>query len=464
MKGIKKLLAMGLAAAMTLSLAACGGKTPEQEDTAKTENAAGTETADTQTQDTAAAGETAGAVDETACDITFWHVFTEDAKLDIIDDYIKIFNEQYPNVKVEQVYVTDEEYVTKLKVAAATGTQGDVFFAYGGGQARAYVDAGVVMPLDDYYAQSGLDDKLLGGTLTYCTYDDKVYGIPLKQWAGVLYCNQELFDQYKVQIPKTWADLEAAIQVFKDNGVTPLALGGGDAWHIAMYQNALAVRFAGPDYCNEMLAGDASFVTDDIIKSAQAVIDLNAEGAFTANTLGYNSEEAEAEFYMGNVAMFYGGSWACADIDKDGNAIKGKCTVTQLPTVEGGKGDENTYSGGVIDFLMINQNTKNPEIALAFATGVAEYMSNEFYKLGDSLPAWQVSGIDEAQISPTLMQIQKLTEPATGYVLAWDTFLDSSVTETHYNLLQGLISGEVDAKGFAQGMQDSMDAFKASKE
>ena len=451
MKGYKKLLALGLAAVMAVSMAACGLAPGEKE------NVAG------ETKTTEDKG-SAGAVNETACELTFWHVFTEDQKLDIIDNYIREFNKQYPNVKVEQVYVTDEEYVTKLKVAAATGTQGDVFFAYGGGQARAYVDAGVVMPLDDYYEKTGLNDKLLGGTLTYCTYDDKVYGIPLKQWAGVLYCNQSIFDQYSVEIPHTWEEFEKAIAVFQENGVTPLALGAGDAWHIAMYQNALAVRFAGPDYCNRMLAGEAGFVTDDIIKSAQAVIDLNQEGAFTPNTLGYNSEEAEAEFYMGNVAMFYGGSWACADVDKEGNATKGNCTVTYLPTVEGGKGDENTYSGGVIDFLMINQNTKNPEIALAFATGVAECMSTEFYKLGDSLPAWKVEGIDESQISPTLIQIQKLTESADAYVLAWDTFLDSSVTETHYNLLQGLISGEVDAEGFAQGMQDSMDAFKASRQ
>lgn len=443
MNTLKKITCLVMAILMILTLAACGTKQPVAPD--------GTDTAVPQVKS------------DEKITLTFWHVFTSEDHLRIIDEYIKDFNKEYPNVKVEQVYVNDEEYVTKLRVAAATGSQGDVFFAYGSGQAQPYVESGVVMKLDDYYASSKLKDRLLGGTLTYCTYNDGIYGIPLKQWAGVLYCNTALFDQYNVKIPETWDEMETAIATFKANGITPLAVGGADAWHIAMYQNALAVRFAGPDYCNSMLSGEATFVTDEIVKSAQTVIDLYNEGAFTPNTLGYSAEEAEAEFFMGNVAMFYGGSWSCMDIDRDGAATKGNCTVTALPTVAGGKGDEKTFSGGVIDFLMINENTKNPDIAFAFASGVAERMSIEFYKIGDSLPAWSVDGVDVSQVSPTLRQIQALTADASGYVLAWDTFLDGSVTDVHYNLLQGLFTGEVTAEAFAQGMQDAMDAFLATK-
>lgn len=438
MKTLKKLTCLALAILLLLSLAACGEK---QTSTASP----------------------AEAKSDEKLTLTFWHVFTGEEQLEIVDQYIADFSKEYPNVKVEQVYVNDEEYVTKLRVSAATGSQGDVFFAYGSGQAQPYVESGVVMKLDDYYASSGLEDKLLGGTLTYCTYNDGIYGIPLKQWAGVLFCNDALFQQYGVKLPETWEELETAIATFKENGVTPLAVGGADAWHIAMYQNALAVRFAGPDYCNSMLSGESSFVTDEIVASAQAVIDLYNEGAFTPDTLGYSSEEAEAEFFMGNVAMFYGGSWSCKDIDKDGAATQGNCTAIPLPTVSGGKGDEKTFSGGVIDFLMINANTQNPDIAFAFASGIAERMSTEFYKIGDSLPAWSVEGVDVSEVSPTLRQIQALTADATGYVLAWDTFLDGSVTDVHYNLLQGLFTGEVTAQGFAQGMQDAMDTYLAGK-
>ena len=91
----------------------------------------------------------------------------------------------------------------KLPIAASTKSQGDVFFCWGGGSAKPYVDSGAVLKLDEYLEKYNVREDLLDGTLTYGTYDGGVYGLPLKQWAGVLFCNQELFDQYNVKIPAT---------------------------------------------------------------------------------------------------------------------------------------------------------------------------------------------------------------------------------------------------------------------
>lgn len=38
-------------------------------------------------------------------------------------------------------------------------------------------------------------------------------------------CNQELFDQYGLEIPETMDDLYQVSEVFNENGITPLALG-----------------------------------------------------------------------------------------------------------------------------------------------------------------------------------------------------------------------------------------------
>ena len=166
----------------------------------------------------------------------------------------------------------------KLKIAAATGSQGDVFMCWGGGYAQSYVEAGVVLPLDEYFESSGALDDMLDGALTYCTYDGQAYGLPLKQWAGTLFCNQDLFDQYNVEIPKTWDQLMTAVETFRANGVTPMVLGAKDAWHIGMIQNALAVRTAGPDYMNQALMGEATFDTPEIVQSAQLTVDLMNPG------------------------------------------------------------------------------------------------------------------------------------------------------------------------------------------
>ena len=199
--------------------------------------------------------------------LNFWHIWPTDQMAKIVDDYIAIYEAEHPNVHIESSAYQEVDYQTqKLPIAASTKSQGDVFFCWGGGSAKPYVDSGAVLKLDDYLEKYNVRDELLEGTLTYGTYGDGVYGLPLKQWAGVLFCNQELFDEYGVAIPTTWDEMMTAVETFRANGVTPLVLGAKDAWHIGMIQNALAVRTAGPDYVNAALSGEATMTTEEIAK------------------------------------------------------------------------------------------------------------------------------------------------------------------------------------------------------
>ena len=61
--------------------------------------------------------------------------------------------------------------------------------------------------------------------------------------------------------------------------------------------------------------------------------------------------------------------------------------------------------------------------------------------------------MDESAISPTLVKVVEQIQDSTGYVLAWDTFLQGSAIDAHYNLLQGLIDGSVSPEDFAAQMQ-----------
>ena len=277
----------------------------------------------------------------------------------------------------------------------------------------------------------------------------------------LLFCNQELFDQYQVKIPETWDDMMDAVKTFRANGVTPLVLGAKDAWHIGMIQNALAVRTAGPEYVNAALSGEATMNCEEIIRSAQLLVDLNHADAFCNGTLGISSEEAQEEFYMGMVAMYFGGSWCASGCDSEDNDLVGKVTVTTLPVVDGGKGDATTYSGGVIDFMMVNAATEHPDEAFDFAYGMTKYMSQECYKIGDSLPAWKLPDIDESEVSPTLIAIKNLIQDSTGYVLAWDTFLAGAAIDAHYQALQALIADTMTPEEFAVAMDEAVKAMYA---
>lgn len=450
----KKVWSLVLAGTMIAALAGCGGSagSDEKEDSGAAQS--GTAAGDEAVADSGS--ETSGE----EIDLTFWHIWPDAEMSEIVDSYVEIFQEEHPNVHIEAVATQEVEYQNnKLKVAAATGSQGDVFMCWGGGYAKTYVDAGVVLPLDELMEANGTKDELLDGTLTYGTYDGKTYGLPLKQWAGVLFCNEELFEEYDVKIPETFDELLDAVKAFRAEDVTPMVLGAKDGWHIGMIQNALAVRTEGADYMNAALQGEETLDTEGIVKSAELLCELNEAGAFPDGTLGLGAEESQEEFYMGLIPMYFGGSWVASGCDSDDNDIQGKVKAVPMPTVDGGKGGVSNFSGGAIDMMMINANTKYPEMAYEFAVGITKYMSEEAYKIGDSLPAWKVD-VDESEVSPTLLQIEELISSADGYVLAWDTFLEGSAIEAHYELLQGLIAGTTTPEEFASGMQAAQEEVK----
>ena len=396
-----------------------------------------------------------GTKKEETITLTLWHSFGSTVSQDVIDDYIEMYEKEHPNIKIVQETAQIEEYqFRKLKVAVANNSQGDVFLSYGGGYSQSIVDAGAALPLGSYLEADKTYDRMQSGVLEYFTYGDEVYGLPIKKWAGVLYCNRELFEQANLSYPTTWDELLHCVEVFRGNGITPMALGGKDGWHIGMYQNALAVRTGGADYCNSALVGEESLDTDAIVKSAELMMELVDAGAFSEGVMALSADEAQMEFFMGKVPMYYSGSWTSADCENPENLIQGKIDVVPMPMIDGGVGDATQFSGRAIDCYMVNAKSEHPEEAVAFAIGLTEYQSNEGYKLGDGVTAWK-SEIDDSEVNPVLVEINKLTDSATGYVLAWDTFLQGTAIDAHYNLLQELIGGKITPEEFAKKMQEA---------
>lgn len=395
-----------------------------------------------------------GKKEEEQITLTLWHSFGSGVSQGVIDEFIKIYEEEHPNIKIVQETAQIEEYqFRKLKVAVANNSQGDIFLSYGGGYSQSIVDAGAALPLGKYLEADNTYERMQEGVLEYFTYGDEVYGLPIKKWAGVLYCNSELFEQAGLSYPTTWDELLNCVKAFRENGITPMTLGGKDGWHIGMYQNALAVRTGGAEYCNRAIVGEDTLDTEAIVQSAELLKELVDAQAFSEGVMALSADEAQMEFFMGKIPMYYSGSWTAADCENPENLIQGKIDVVPMPTVNGGLGDETQFLGGAIDCYMVNAKTEHQDEAAAFAIALTEYQSNEGYKLGDGVTAWK-SDIDESEVNPVLVKINELTDKGTGYVLAWDTFLQGTAIDAHYNLLQELVGGAVTPEEFAKRMQE----------
>ena len=224
---LKKVLALTLAAAMTLSLAACGGSDDggaaeapaAADDTAadETEAPAADEAADDNAETeapAAASGLTYASVNlgedykDLTTTIKFIHHKTDREEDGTIPDLIAKFNEVYPGITVETEGITDYAEDSLLRLSA--GDWGDVMFI-------PAIDAA---ELPTYFVPYGTVDEMS----EYINFADQwkdaagnCYGIGYMGNAqGVLYNKKVFADAGVTELPKTPDEFIAALQAIKD--------------------------------------------------------------------------------------------------------------------------------------------------------------------------------------------------------------------------------------------------------
>ncbi len=447
-KVINKILSISMAGIMSLGLFACGGGGAQTPDTTKAPDttAAGSDTTQaTQAQTTQSSTEKKK--------LTVWHLWTSDSDANaksfakVLEDYKAL----HPDVEIEIDATENEAYKTKLKTAIAANEAPDVFFAWGGGFAKPFAEAGQLLPLDDYISD-GTKDKLIPGALDNFNYGGKIYGLPFIEWVGVIYCNKEMFDANSIALPTTNDDLLKAVAAFKEKGITPITVGAKDGWPAMFYQNAYAVRTAGAELSNKALAGEASFDSPEFVQSAKYLDDLVKAGAFDPGALAFTQDDAKMPFLSGQVPMMFIGSWEAAEIqDASLSQVKDKVVAVNFPSISDGKGDGNQILGGSIDSLMVSNNAKDKELAVDFVKYVTENMSRESFKLGAGIATWKID-MTGITVDPLVQQIIDIANKSTGAVLAWDTFLEGDAAEKHKSLVQQIFAGQITPEDFAKEM------------
>ena len=97
---------------------------------------------------------------------------------------IDAFNEAHKGkgVQIKMEVVPEEQYVTKVHAAAATGQAPDFGWGTAGVRAKMAAD-GVIVPLDDLVAKAGLDladfDEFAIKQARYPKYDNGLFMIPM---------------------------------------------------------------------------------------------------------------------------------------------------------------------------------------------------------------------------------------------------------------------------------------------
>ncbi|MEV5432662.1 extracellular solute-binding protein [Streptomyces sp. NPDC052701] len=365
------------------------------------------------------------------------------------------------DVKAVLDTIPGADYQQKLQTIVNTPQAPDVFFNWGGGSIQPFVKADLLMPLDDFIEDDpGLRKNFLPTVFDSAVVDGKAYGIPMRGTQPILlFHNKQVLDKAGVEPPKTWDELLDAVKKLKSEGVTPIALGGGDRWPTLMWFEYLYDRVAGPGLFRKALEGDEDAWASPDSKEALAKLkELIDAGAFGSNfdSVKYTNGASPALLARGKAGFELMGSWYYAQQQEDAKdfAVKG-LGYTTFPAVPGGKGDPANIVGNTNNFYSVLKKTKHPE-------AVAEFLklmySDEFVKaqmdIGNLPTTTSTEKFLDTAASPAYSRFQfDLVKKAPSFQLSWDqAYPPSAITPIH-QAVQQFFNGQTDADGFIKAMQ-----------
>lgn len=279
--------------------------------------------------------------------LTFWN-YWDGKNGETIQALVDRYNEEHPDVEIQNVFVGWGELLPKLQLAVAGGDKPDlaaadmVWMPY-------LAKSGALIPLNTFVEASGVAiDDFYPALLNVNTYDDQVYGLPVSTNNLELFINKDRFAAAGLDPdtpPTTWAELkDYAVQCAKpDEGVVGIELytqpGEGLTWQFQVY-----LWQAGGDFLTEDLT-QAAFNSEAGFQALQFWLDLIDSGAYTISDWGL--------FGQGQACMVMDGSWM---VGIWAETAPFEWTTAKMPYPE--DGEPATNMGGEHIFIMSDDEAR----------------------------------------------------------------------------------------------------------
>ncbi|WP_094093537.1 extracellular solute-binding protein [Paenibacillus physcomitrellae] len=375
----------------------------------------------------------------------------------LVSQIIDQYEQDNPNVTIEQEVFENEQYKNKLKVLSASNELPDVGITWAAGFMDPYVKGDLFADLDDVLDRPGLKDKFFPGTVEAYSVDGKTYALPIELNITPVYYNKEIFAKYNLRVPTTYEEFKQVVKTLASHGVEPIALGNKDRWTGSLWYMYLADRIAGSDTLSKAINATGTFEDPGLIKAAQEIQNLVDMNAFNRGFNGLSNEEGKAEFMDGKAAMSLMGTWEIPNFTTNPDVpqeFKDKVGFFKFPTVAGGKGDINSWVGGPGAGLFIAKNSKIKEEAKKFVAYFVAKWGEQSVTDAGVIPATKVdpSSMDLPQIYVDLLgELNK----ASNITLFADVQMKPDAAQVHLNMIQALFGEAVTPEEFAKKHQEA---------
>lgn len=353
-----------------------------------------------------------------------FEIWTLEGKMEeVLEETLIKYQKEYPDIKFSVKVFKNDIYSETLLNAARTGSLPDMFYSWGDERLKELVELDVAKDItSEVYKQVG--GKLNEGVLKNYCIDERIYGMPAFAWNTVLYCNTDLFKACELEIPTTYDEFLEVVKQFKEKQITPLMIGGSEAWMASLYYMELVSEEENTTIIKGLSSNPLYFRRDGFVNAAtqfKALIDLEPWQQGYENMLAVDAVNG---FAKGKAAMLVSGSWSSSNIDDINHSlIKGKVAVIPFP----GNRTNSLKSGvaGYSDGFILNRMSELDQVNVKalFVRLMQDISDRAVEKKGMGLPVYR-----EQSLENTKFETLKLCEhifPKEDFHAAYDKILST---------------------------------------
>lgn len=289
-------------------------------------------------------------------DVTLSFIHWRGEDVEVLDGIIDKFEQEYPYIQVETQVFPSDQYQSTAQAKIADGSVGDVFTVFPGAQFQAIASAGLFTDLTGEPFVEQFEPNLIAAGQA----DGKQYALPYQLVYNIPVYNVSLFEQYNVEVPKDWDSFLAAMEVFKQAGITPIAFPGADIGP-GQLMNAMVMNNAPDENIFVKLEAGETKLTDEWwVKTLSQFKELNDKGYFQKDAVGAKQDSSIALFVQEQAAILGTGSFHLAS-NKANNPNLKQGLLAPITV----SADEAVFEGihTTTFMLAVNSKSKHPEEA-----------------------------------------------------------------------------------------------------
>ncbi|NJP30243.1 extracellular solute-binding protein [Microbispora sp. SCL1-1] len=261
--------------------------------------------------------------------LTLWHYEAPDSAMGKAwAEAIRQFEATHPNVKVKfEEKGFEQMQKTAGMVLNSDGAPDIMEYNKGNATTGLLSKQGLLTDLTAEATKRGWDKLLSPSLQTTARYDERGvmgggawYGVPNYAEYTLVYYNKDQFKKYGVAVPTTMDEFTAALETFKKNGVTPLAMSGAEypAGHL-FYQLALTKADRSWVDSFQLYKGKVDFHGPQFTYAAQTFADWVKKGYISKDSAGLRGPDMGDAFIAGKSPMLFSGTWWSGTFSSDVN-------------------------------------------------------------------------------------------------------------------------------------------------